>query len=279
MVSPQEGVKAVRLELERLEGYLQGLPAEGWSRPSACAGWVIGDVVAHLAWNGSLYLDRVTRGLKGEDLAPRPLRPPSNPAAMKPLGDFVQEKAISYRKELGEALLPAFSRINHEFVSVLERVGPDEWTKPCPWVGDPVPVRRFLTLRMSELGIHSWDVRSPADPHARLYPESLPLLMEAAKSTVLRALQPSPPLLKAVRLRWATTGQGGETLDLVVDAQGTRVEPPGRPGDVTFRCSAETFVMVVYGRTTLDAAMKSGGVRVEGDRKLATELQGWLKGV
>lgn len=276
MVSPQEGVKAVRLELERLEEHLRPLSPRGWAQPSACSGWEVGDVVAHLAWNASLYIDRVRKGLSG-DLAPRPVRPPSN-TPQRPLADFVRDRAISYRKELGDELFATFSRTNHEFVTVMEGVKPEEWDRPCPWVAEPVPIRRFVTMRMSEVGIHSWDIRSPVDPRAALYAESLPLLMEASKSTVLRAIQPPAPPQRPARLRWATAGPGAETIDVLIDG-GATIEAPGPRADVTAYCTTEVFVLLVYGRAKLQDAVKTQQVRIEGDRALASALPNWFKGV
>ncbi|MEV5824077.1 maleylpyruvate isomerase N-terminal domain-containing protein [Spirillospora sp. NPDC052242] len=43
-------------EFDRLDEVLTGLDAPAWERPSACAGWSIGDVVLHLAQTNELVL-------------------------------------------------------------------------------------------------------------------------------------------------------------------------------------------------------------------------------
>ena len=42
-------IQTVMNEATRLGDFLAGLDESAWSRDSACEGWVIGDVVAHLA--------------------------------------------------------------------------------------------------------------------------------------------------------------------------------------------------------------------------------------
>jgi uncharacterized protein (TIGR03083 family) len=47
-----QGLDPLRLmaaEAGRIEAYVSALPAEGWIRPSRCAGWTVRDLVAHLA--------------------------------------------------------------------------------------------------------------------------------------------------------------------------------------------------------------------------------------
>ena len=44
--------QTVMNEATRLGDFLAGLDESAWSRDSACEGWVIGDVVAHLAGGG-----------------------------------------------------------------------------------------------------------------------------------------------------------------------------------------------------------------------------------
>ena len=54
MVSSQTDllIQTVNNEANRLGDFLTGLDQQMWSRYSACEGWVIGDVVAHLAGGG-----------------------------------------------------------------------------------------------------------------------------------------------------------------------------------------------------------------------------------
>jgi hypothetical protein len=47
---------------------------------------------------------------------------------------------------------------------------------------------------------------------------------------------------------------------------------------VTFRGEAETFVLLLYQRLPLTAAMATGGLVVEGDGELTAAFDRWLQG-
>ena len=63
-----------RLEAERLAAYLGSLSPEGWSHPTACDLWQVGDLVGHLVWIGEFYVTFITRALAG-DVTPPPGSP------------------------------------------------------------------------------------------------------------------------------------------------------------------------------------------------------------
>ena len=62
MVTPEQRVVVLRAEVEAFKTYLSSLPAEAWNQPSACGGWTVADVVAHL--NGQDFASRVTREME-----------------------------------------------------------------------------------------------------------------------------------------------------------------------------------------------------------------------
>src|SRR5262252_6571603 len=55
---------------EQLTQYLHTLSADAWHHPSACAGWDVGDVVAHLAFGAAFYASTVARGVQGDTAPP-----------------------------------------------------------------------------------------------------------------------------------------------------------------------------------------------------------------
>jgi hypothetical protein len=59
-----------------------------------------------------------------------------------------------------------------------------------------------------------------------------------------------------------------------------RVEPvTAIPADVTFRCSAGTYLLFVYGRLSLDQALRTGLMEIEGDREQASLFNTLFQGV
>ena len=48
---------------------------------------------------------------------------------------------------------------------------------------------------------------------------------------------------------------------------------------VTMRCDTETYVLLVYGRLDLEAALASGRLLIEGERELAIAFGQWFRGI
>jgi uncharacterized protein (TIGR03083 family) len=63
MDAPDNLVQVIQGEAERLTQYLQTLPPEAWSQPSACERWEVRDVVGHLTWMAEFYVEAVSRAV------------------------------------------------------------------------------------------------------------------------------------------------------------------------------------------------------------------------
>ncbi len=199
--------------------YLQTLSPDAWSQPSACAGWRVDDVVAHLAGGALSCAESIARGLKRDMM----------PEAGHPLTDVLQEaKSIAHelrrdmmpemekreatrvdattmaqrdaqiviaaRKRLGERLLVTFKATHDYLQKVLAGCGPADWEIPCSHRTRVLTVRTLLDLRLAELAIHGWDIRSRLKAAAPLFAESVPVLMDR------------------IRARFETPGYGGFRL-------------------------------------------------------------------
>ena len=55
---------------------------------------------------------------------------------------------------------------------------------------------------------------------------------------------------------------------------------PGRQtaADVTFRCNTDTFVLLMYRRLSLDAAIAAGRLAADGDLDMTAAFKAWLEG-
>ena len=84
------------------------------------------------------------------------------------------QRAISIRESLGEQLLSAFSASCDELDRLLDGIGPQGWDKPCFHPAATIPVRTYVNLRLGELSLHEWDIRSMLDRSAHLPEKSLP---------------------------------------------------------------------------------------------------------
>ena len=99
-------VELIRLRHPNSRIFLAGLNSEAWSRPSACAGWTVGDVVAHLTQGARTWSEAITRARAGDFNMP-PGQPPLRPGER---GLRPRRSAPSISARMGEAaLLQAFA--------------------------------------------------------------------------------------------------------------------------------------------------------------------------
>ncbi len=284
MDTPEHLVEVLQVETERLTQYLQTLPPDAWSRPSACDLWEVRDVVGHLTWVAEFYADTIARGVHG-DTSLLADRPPGDGPEAAAFHAYIAQRAITCRQHFGEQLLPTCRTRYEQLHHLLAGLLPQDWEKPCAFwrFRGNIPVRAFLPLTMQELAIHGWDIRSRLETPAPLSAESLPVLMAriparfgGTGSAAFRFDAP-PPL--PVRYRFVLTGVVPSTHDIVVENTTAWMEPAGTATPhVTFRCAPDIFVLLMYRRLTLEPVLAAGQLVVEGDQGLTSAFDRWLKG-
>ena len=258
---------------KRLDSFLQTLGPDDLAQKSACEGWTVADVVGHLVERGRPIPDQIERGLQG-DLSPTPGISDSPPASEDQFRLDLDQAAVSLRKELGDGLMAEFSRVNREFDRVLQLVQPEDWDKLCYHRLRPETVRSKVDIRIAELAMHEWDIHWAFDPNASLAEDSLPGLLSASGRAVRRAFRADPSRERKVRYRFVLSGPGSESVDVVLAPEGASFEiESATPGpDVAFRCTSNTYSMLIFGRQKLGPAMEQGLVEAEGDSQLVSDF-------
>src|SRR5947209_1214731 len=149
-VMPGSIKDAVLTELGRIETFVRDLSLQDWEKPSAAAGWSIGDVVAHLNLALGVYsrvLDAIVAG-RGSGTAWRAFGRLTQTAA--PLGSpvfnalnraipRVMDRALS-----PEVLKGQFAAGARSLREKLETVSSTDYTRPAHYMGRPWPLSFFL---------------------------------------------------------------------------------------------------------------------------------------
>jgi hypothetical protein len=186
--------------------------------------------------------------------------------------------AVTLRESLGEQVLAQFRERSARLNRLFGEIASDQWDTTCYHPASFFPISRFIDLRISELAMHSHDIRSALEPEAHLSPDTLPTFMDLGPQVALRwGFRPSAKLPKPLRFRFNVSGAELEYTDIVVSGDDCRGELPGEDEpDVTFQCSAETLALVLYGRANTAAALASGALKYEGDAALAQQFAQWF---
>lgn len=283
MYAYTDRLQVLQAESTQLRQYLHTLSPDAWRQPSACAQWQVRDVVAHLIGGAEFFADSITRGLQG-DTSPPAGRPPAGTSNAAAAAESIAQRAIAVRERLGDQLLPTLEATDDHLKHLLSGLSPQDQVKPCYHVWRLMPAQDFANLRIQELALHGWDLRSRLEATAHLSAASVSVLLDMAGSLVSGFLRwafcAGPKLSNPIHYRFEVTGTVPSTLDIVVEGDTARVEEAGpTPAQVQFRCDPEAYVLVMYGRLSLADAITASRVHAAGDQHMATAFGQWFQGI
>jgi len=281
MDSPEATVQRVIAESARLIAYLHTLSPEAWSQPSACDRWEVRDVVTHLAGQGQFYADMIARTLQGDTSTPAGL-PAAGSATAASFAEGAAQRVIARREQLGDQVLAAFITTNAQLNDRLTSLGPQDWEKPHFFNSlGMAPLRLRPAVRLGELVLHGWDIRSRLEPDVHLSADSLPVVLGLVCGPFTRWLfRPGPRLPVPLRYRFVLTGAGARETDIVITGDTASIEPPGAAAaTVTCRGATETFVLIMTGRLPLPDAFAQGRLVVEGEGERVDAFAQWFGGM
>ena len=271
-----ELIELVNSEASRLGGFLSQLDEASWSRDSACEGWKVGDVLGHLASGGATWANTITRAINGD------AGPPEGGAFLQPGergSSVIAQAAIAINQEMGAKLLDTFSEGYDRLRQVMAGLKPEDWDKPCFHRRGPMPLRDYVAVRLQELAVHSWDIRSGLDPSAQISQETLPWMVGRVQRWVDNAFRPGLNLPSPVTYRFDVAGPVPVREDFLVNGDSfQRVPNPQGPADVTFECDTGIFILLIFGRLEVDRAVESGRLAVQGSMDLAANFTSWFEG-
>lgn len=269
-------IDLVNIEAERLGAFLSGLDEEGWSHDSACEGWKVEDVVGHLSSGAESWANNITRAVAGDADPP----PGQGFLASGERGsDVISQAAISTRKQMGPNLLEGFTTRQDRLRQVLSSLRPEDWDKPCYHRRGKMPMQDYVSIRVQELAVHGWDIRSSRDKSVELWEESLPVLVGKVPRWRRTAFRAGLELPTPIRFRFDVSGPVPVREDVLVTGDGFRVEACGdNQPDVTFRCNTGNYILLIFGRLDLEVASDAGRLVIEGARDRAAHHTTWFQG-
>ncbi len=133
--------------------------------------------MAHLTLAVDMYGGNIARGAKG-DSSPTEGMPPAGGGDQAARQRLNAQRAIDLRDQLGDQLLPTFSSKCGELDQVLAGLGPNDWEKPCFHPAGIIQARTYVDLRLTELSVHEWDIRSRLETSAHISADSMPAVMD-----------------------------------------------------------------------------------------------------
>lgn len=268
-------------ESARLKDYVNALPAERWDCPTACALWNVRDLIAHLILGARYQMTMIARGLAG-DCSPPEGFPPAGSVNAATFSPIIHQSTVHVRDALAGDVLTEYNVVNDRLDDVLRELGPSDLATPCYDLRGVATVGEFADLRVMELVMHGWDLRSRLEPEAHLPQESLPVLADIIVRAFPWLFWPSATAANPINpicYRFEVGGLQPARWDIIVEADRAHLAWDAHgAADATITCQGETFVLFMFGRLTAAGALASGRMATSADHALITQLDRWFKG-
>ena len=281
-----DNIQIIRALSNEMAAFLHTLPDDVWrdadTYASACAGWNMADVVAHLVDIGNKFAMSVERALNGN------VSPPMGYRRMN-RAEFTQS-VISLRDAYYEDLFPEFNasclRLNRLLVSLT----PEQYALPAWHPFRVMTVENLIELRAMELAVHGWDVRYGIDRAASLSPVAVPFLkgwVNRWLAACFRAPADDPRFADggSATIRFALTDGAedgdGESYDLTVRSDGFSLDAsdPSATPDATLSVDTSTYILFLMGRLPLRRSIRRRRIAFAGDQPLAEGFGEWFPGI
>jgi uncharacterized protein (TIGR03084 family) len=143
-------VAAVTEQQAELDGLLAGLDDDGWARPSACAGWSIGDVVLHMAQTNEMAV----ASARGE----LPAWMEGAYDGLRAATDIDDGAALMVEKERGAPPAELDERWKASCRDLREALLACAPSDRLTWVAGELAARTLGTTRLAETWLHTGDV-------------------------------------------------------------------------------------------------------------------------
>jgi len=267
-------VAVARRLAANIRAYLGELTPRQWELQSACAEWQVRDVVSHLIGGAERQAESMERGRGGDANPPAGFVPPDAAA----LSAANAQRDIDRRNEMAGHILESFDasyeKLHREF---------DEFAK-CSWDTLAWHVRRgamtgaaYVELRIQELAIHDWDIRSAFDTNAGLDPDCVPVLLDMSPRWLGMCFRPSAPLPKPVVYGFSI---GGESYRMTVTGDAFQMEAgEASQPDLSISATGEQYLLFTYGRLTASDGIHLGRLSVDGDVSHLDQFDVWFNGL
>ena len=280
MAEVERRVAVAKRLAANIRDYLGKLTPEQWELPSACAEWQVRDVVSHLIGGAERQAESMERGRGGDSNPPAGFVPP-DPAALSATN---AQRDIDRRNQLAGRFLEAFDASYKELHREFDGFGEGSWDTLCWHVRrGAMTAASYVELRIQELAIHDWDIRSAFQPAAGLDPDCVPVLLDLSPTWLGMCFRPSARLPKPVVYGFGVGPEEARQFRMSVTGDAFEMVPVGLDdaprADLSLAATAEQYLLFTYGRLTAAEGISSGKLTVQGDTAHLDQFEVWFKGL
>jgi uncharacterized protein (TIGR03083 family) len=242
----KEAIVALRRSHDELVRFVGKLGPEGLEKQSGASEWTVAQVLSHLGSAAEIGLNTLATGKADRDAAPAVW---DRWNAMSP-----SEQATNFVAAEGR-LVDALEALDEDALATRKiHLG---------FLPAPVDIAFVVKLRLSEVGLHLWDVEVAFDPSATVAEYIVPFVLDDLPTFAGFFAQPTGT---TGRVAFETSGPPRSYLLELRDDGATLSEAIDGPAGTRIALPAEAFLRLTGGRLGPDHTAPS--VKVEGDLSL-----------
>jgi uncharacterized protein (TIGR03083 family) len=257
-----------------VQRYLAALPAAGWAQPSACAGWSVSHVAAHLASMGTNFGTSIERGLDGDVSPPAPAAASPEAAAAARVAQITQRATLPPTELLGE-VRRGLDLLGRALERSLAANRPD--TPAWHRLG-LMPLSWWPGQCLVEVSLHDWDLRVAADPEATVDPAAHPGLGGQMRARMQRCFKPATPAGLDGVVRISLIDPASAWLGQLQTGQLSILDDGAAPPDATIETDPGSYALAQTSRRPAAFLAARGRWHVSGDEALARRLAAAFSG-
>ena len=256
---------------------LEQLTPKQWERPSACSEWQVQDVVSHLIGGAERQAGSMELGRRGDS------NPPAGfiPQVSEERSTSNAQRDIARRNQLEGRLLGAFDSSYEKLFQQFDIMGEFSWDTLC-WHASSgsITAAAYVDLRIQELAIHDFDIRSAFQSDAGLDPECVQVLLDMTPRWLGMCFRSTERLSKPVvygfdiNSRKSRLTVTGDEFKMELEAAEGKAEP-----DLTLVATGEQYLLFTYGRLTAADGMHLGRLAITGEMAHLDQFEVWFKGL
>jgi uncharacterized protein (TIGR03083 family) len=234
-------IAALRTGYDGLAEVVRKLSDADLAGPSAASEWDIAQVLSHLGSGAEIMTATVRAALDGTP---------------GPEGDFNQSvwdrwNAAS-RREQADGFLEKNEALTALYES-LDDAQRSELRVKLGYLPEPVDVATIARMRLSELTLHSWDVRSGVDDKATLAPEAVVELLQSSGDLLAWISKPAELNGEYSVIQVNLTDPAKQLTLHLNDPVSLDLAPADNP-DGTLTLPGEAWLRLISGRLTAESA-------------------------
>jgi uncharacterized protein (TIGR03083 family) len=248
-------ITELRAGADELDPVVRELSPERLTGPSAAAEWDVSRVLGHLGSGAVINLATLDAALAGR---PGPGQEANRPIWARWDAMTPQERADGYLVANADLI----ARYDSLDATTRETLRIDLGFLPAP-----VDVAMAARLRLSEVALHSWDVRTALDPAATLRPQAAALLLDHVSFMLGWIAKPAALDGRTADLR-VVLHDPERTFGLTLSEAGCGLTDAPTEPDGTLTAPAEAWIRLLSGR--LAPEHTPPGVEMTGQADLDT---------